>query len=214
VQLPEPNAPTTNTELVDDFEDGDYNPLWNSGPYWIETDVIGGGGASMAELSIVKGNNSSHALQMTYSLDVGEYPWGPPYATISTNDFMDQNLSQCSEVRYDYKGAAHSFRVKVSETMNNLLDMGWGFPTFVVGDSSASWQTVTIPVASLRQQWTGSSGNWVDIETVLPYVNGFDWRIDGKDVDDESSGTLAIDNIRCIGLAENPVLHYNIQEWR
>ncbi|MBR3668660.1 MAG: cellulase family glycosylhydrolase [Fibrobacter sp.] len=204
VQLPEPNAPTTNTELVDDFEDGDYNPLWNSGPYWVETDVIGGGGASMAELSIVKGNNSSHALQMTYSLDVGEYPWGPPYATISTNDFMDLNLSQCSEVRYDYKGAAHSFRVKVSETMNKLLDMGWGFPTFVVGDSSASWQTVTIPVASLRQQWTGSSGNWVDIETVLPYVNGFDWRIDGKDVDDVSSGTLAIDNIRCIGLAETP----------
>ena len=202
VKLPEPNAPTTNTELVDDFEDGDYNPLWNSGPYWVETDVIGGDGASMAELSIVKGNNSSHALQMTYSLDVGEYPWGPPYASISTNDFMDLNLSQCSEVRYDYKGAAHSFRVKVSETMNNLLDMGWGFPTFVVGDSSASWQTVTIPVASLRQQWTGSSGNWVDIETVLPYVNGFDWRIDGKDVDDVSSGTLAIDNIRCIGLAE------------
>ena len=204
VQLPEPNAPTTNTELVDDFEDGDYNPLWNFGPYWVETDVTGGGGASMAELSIVKGNNSSHALQMTYSLDVGEYPWGPPYATISTNDFMDLNLSQCSEVRYDYKGAAHSFRVKVSETMNKLLDMGWGFPTFVVGDSSASWQTVTIPVASLRQQWTGSSGNWVDIETVLPYVNGFDWRIDGKDVDDVSSGTLAIDNIRCIGLAETP----------
>ena len=222
VNLPEPNAPTANTELVDDFEDGNLDPLWDVGPYWVETDVIGGGGASTAELSIVKGNNSSHALQMTYSLDVGDYPWGPPYATISTNDFMDQNLSQCSEVRYDYKGAAHSFRVKVSETMNNLLDMGWGFPTFVVGDSSASWQTVTIPVASLRQQWTGGSGNWVDIETVLPYVNGFDWRIDGKDVDDVSSGTLAIDNVRCIGLAEtqyytitfkNGDEDYEVKDW-
>lgn len=222
VQLPEPNAPTTNTELVDDFEDGDYNPLWNSGPYWVETDVIGGGGASMAELSIVKGNNSSHALQMTYSLDVGTYPWGPPYASISTNDFMDLNLSQCSEVRYDYKGAAHSFRVKVGERMNNLLDMGWGFPTFVVSDSSVSWQTVTIPVASLRQQWTGGSGNWVDIETILPYVNGFDWRIDGEDVYDKSSGTLAIDNVRCIGLAEtqyytitfkNGDEDYEVKDW-
>ena len=203
VELPIVAEPTTNTELFDDFEDGDYRPLWGDiGNFWNETDVIGGGGASMAELSIVKGNNSSHALQMTYSLDVGEYPWGSPYASISTNDFMDLNLSQCSEVRYDYKGAAHSFRVKVSETMNNLLDMGWGFPTFVVSDFSASWQTVTIPVASLRQQWTGESGNWVDVETVLQYVNGFDWRIDGKDVDDKSSGTLAIDNIRCIGLAE------------
>jgi len=203
VELPIVAEPTTNTELFDDFEDGDYRPLWGDiGNFWNETDEIGGG-ASMAELSIVKGNNSSHALQMTYSLDVGEYPW-PPYASISTNDFMDLNLSQCSEVRYDYKGAAHSFRVKVSETINDLLDMGWGFPTFVVRDFSASWQTVTIPVASLRQQWTGSSGNWVDIETILPYVNGFDWRIDGKDVDDVSSGSLAIDNIRCIGLAETP----------
>lgn len=222
VNLPEPNAPTTNTELVDDFEDGNLDPLWDVGPYWVETDVIGGGGASTAELSIVKGNNSSHALQMTYSLDVGGYPWGPPYATISTNDFMDQNLSQCSEVRYDYKGAAHSFRVKVSSRINELLDMSWGFPTFVVGDSSASWQTVTIPVASLRQQWTGSSGNWVDIETILPYVNGFDWRIDGEDVYDKSSGTLAIDNVRCIGLAEtqyytitfkNGDEDYEVKDW-
>ena len=222
VNLPEPNAPTTNTELVDDFEDGNLDPLWDVGPYWVETDVIGGGGASTAELSIVKGNNSSHALQMTYSLDVGSYPWGPPYATISTNDFMDQNLSQCSEVRYDYKGAAHSFRVKVSSRINELLDMSWGFPTFVVGDSSASWQTVTIPIASLRQQWTGGSGNWVDIETILPYVNGFDWRIDGEDVYDKSSGTLAIDNVRCIGLAEtqyytitfkNGDEDYEVKDW-
>lgn len=203
VELPIVAEPTTNTELFDDFEDGDYRPLWGDiGNFWNETDVIGGGGASMAELSIVKGNNSSHALQMTYSLDVGDYPYGPPYATISTNDFNEMNLSQCSEVRYDYKGAAHKFRLKVSPTMNDLLDMGWGFPTFAVTSPSESWQTVTIPVASLRQEWTGSSGNWVDVETVLQYANGFDWRVDGEDTDDKSSGTLAIDNIRCVGLAE------------
>ena len=222
IELPEPNAPTTNTELVDDFEDGNLDPLWDVGPYWVETDVIGGGGASTAALSFVKGNNSSKALQMAYSLDVGGYPWGPPYVTISTNDFANMNLSQCTEVRYDYKGAAHKFRLKVSETMNNLLDMGWGFPTFTVSDPSESWQTVTIPVASLRQEWTGESGNWVDVETILPYVNGFDWRIDGEDVYDKSSGTLAIDNVRCIGLAEtqyytitfkNGDEDYEVKDW-
>ena len=203
VKLPEPNAPTTNTELVDDFEDGDYMPLWEGiGNFWAETDVVGGGGSSNAELSFVKGSASAKALQMSYALDVGGYPWGPPYATISTNDFNEMNLSQCSEVRYDYKGAAHKFRLKVSSDMNDLLDMGWGFPTFAVTSPSESWQTVTIPVASLRQEWTGSSGNWVDVETVLQYANGFDWRVDGEDTDDKSSGTLAIDNIRCVGLAE------------
>jgi len=203
VELPIVAEPTTNTELFDDFEDGDYYPLWDGiGKWWAETDVVGGGGSSNAELSFVKGSASAKALQMSYSLDVGDYPWGPPYATISTNDFNEMNLSQCSEVRYDYKGAAHKFRLKVSSTMNNLLDMGWGFPTFAVTSPSDSWQTVTIPVASLRQEWTGSSGNWVDVETVLQYANGFDWRVDGEDTDDKSSGTLAIDNIRCVGLAE------------
>ncbi|MBQ3839634.1 MAG: CIA30 family protein [Fibrobacter sp.] len=203
IKLPVVAAPTTNTELFDDFEDGDYMPLWEGvGNFWAETDVVGGGGSSNAELSFVKGSASAKALQMSYSLDVGDYPWGPPYATISTNDFNEMNLSQCSEVRYDYKGSAHKFRLKVSSTMNNLLDMGWGFPTFAVTSPSDSWQTVTIPVASLAQEWTGSSGNWVDVETVLQYANGFDWRVDGEDTDDKSSGTLAIDNIRCVGLAE------------
>ena len=203
VELPIVAEPTTNTELFDDFEDGDYYPLWDGiGQWWAETDVVGGGGSSNAELSFVKGSASAKALQMSYSLDVGDYPWGPPYATISTNDFNEMNLSQCSEVRYDYKGSAHKFRLKVSSTMNDLLDMDWGFPTFAVTSPSESWQTVTIPVASLRQEWTGSSGNWVDVETVLQYANGFDWRVDGEDTDDKSSGTLAIDNIRCVGLAE------------
>lgn len=222
VELPDPKTPTTNTELVDDFEDGDFLPLWDVEPYWTETDVVGGGGASTAELSIVKGNNSSYALQMSYSLDVGGYPWGSPYVTISTNDFANMNLSQCTEVRYDYKGAAHKFRLKVSSEINNLLDMDWGYPTFVVSDPSESWQTVTIPVASLRQEWTGKSGNWVGIETVLPYANGFDWRVEGEDVSDKSSGTLAIDNIRCVGLGETQYYEitfkngdedYEVKDW-
>ena len=203
IVLPDVAAPTTNTELFDDFEDGDYKPLWEGvGNFWVETDFVGGGGASTANLSFVKGSASAKALQMSYSLDVGDYPWGPPYVTISTNDFNEMNLSQCSEVRYDYKGVAHKFRLKVSSTMNDLLDMGWGFPTFAVTSPSDSWQTVAIPVASLAQEWTGSSGNWVDVETVLQYANGFDWRVDGEDVEDKSSGSLAIDNIRCVGLAE------------
>ncbi|MCQ2062249.1 MAG: CIA30 family protein, partial [Fibrobacter sp.] len=203
VELPVVAAPTTNTELFDDFEDGDYMPLWEGiGNFWAETDVVAGGGSSNAELSFVKGSASAKALQMSYSLDVGDYPLGSPYAAISTNNFNEMNLSQCSEVRYDYKGAAHKFRLKVSPDMNDLLDMDWGFPAFAVTSPSESWQTVTIPVASLRQEWTGSSGNLVDVETVLQYANGFDWRVDGEDTDDKSSGTLAIDNIRCVGLAE------------
>ena len=204
VELPEPNGPTTNTALVDDFEDGDYYPLWPAGIYGTETDVQGGGGATTASLKFVKGSSSRHALQINYTYNVGNYQWGFPYAAVNINGLGELNLSQCSAIQYDYKGTAHKFRVKVEEYINSLLDMGWGFHTFRVENRSDSWQTVTIPLASLRQEWTGSSGIYTPIETVMQYVSGFDWRADAASVDSKDKDSLAIDNIRCVGLVETP----------
>jgi len=199
--LPDAAAPTTYAALFDDFEDGDYYPLWDGiGQWWVETDQDGNGGATTATLDFVEGSSSQYALQMEYTYDVGDYQWGPPYAAISTNDFMEMNLSQCRAVQYDYKGAAHKFRVKVSKKMNDLLDMGWGFPTFAVTSPSESWRTITVPIASMQQEWTGSNEIYTPVETVIQYANGFDWRVDGDSVNDKSSGSLAIDNIRCVGL--------------
>ena len=199
--LPDAAAPTTYAALFDDFEDGDYYPLWDGiGQWWVETDQGGNGGATTATLDFVEGSSSQYALQMEYTYDVGDYQWGPPYAAISTNDFMEMNLSQCRAVQYDYKGAAHKFRVKVSAKMNDLLDMGWGFPTFAVTSPSESWRTITVPIASMQQEWTGSNEIYTPVETVIQYANGFDWRVDGDSVNDKSSGSLAIDNIRCVGL--------------
>ncbi len=199
--LPDAAAPTTYAALFDDFEDGDYYPLWDGiGQWWVETDQGGNGGATTATLDFVEGSSSQYALQMEYTYDVGDYQWGPPYAAVSTNDFMEMNLSQCRAVQYDYKGAAHKFRVKVSKKMNDLLDMGWGFPTFAVTSPSESWRTITVPIASMQQEWTGSNEIYTPVETVIQYANGFDWRVDGDSVNDKSSGSLAIDNIRCVGL--------------
>jgi hypothetical protein len=209
--LPDVAAPTTYAALFDDFEDGDYYPLWDGiGQWWVDTDQGGNGGATTATLDFVEGSSSQYALQMEYTYDVGDYQWGHPYAAISTNDFMEMNLSQCRAVQYDYKGAAHKFRVKVSAKMNDLLDMGWGFPTFAVTSSSESWRTITVPIASMQQEWTGSNGIYTPVETVIQYANGFDWRVDGDSVNDKSSGSLAIDNIRCVGLDHYAVISVEV----
>ena len=194
--LPDAAAPTTYAALFDDFEDGDMFPLWSVGSYWAESDRGDNGGNTTAQLDVVPGNGGK-VLQLTYAYDVGKYAYNP-FATISTNDFGNLNLSQCSAIQYDYKGSAHKFRIKVSENVNNLLEMGWGFHTYTVDHPSATWQTVSIPLASLRQEW----GKEVPIEIAMQYANGFDWRVEAEDRMSTETGTLSIDNIRCIGLAE------------
>lgn len=195
--LPDAAAPTTYAALFDDFEDGDDVPLWSDvGNYWAESDRGDNGGNTTAQLDVVPGNGGK-VLQLTYAYDVGKYAYNP-FATISTNDFGNLNLSQCSTIQYDYKGSAHKFRIKVSENVNNLLEMGWGFHTYTVDHPSATWQTVSIPLASLRQEW----GKEVPIEIAMQYANGFDWRVEAEDRMSTETGTLSIDNIRCIGLAE------------
>ena len=200
VELPEPKAPTTYTALVDDFEDGDNYPLWPVGNWWIDY----AGPKTGTSMTTVKGSQSSKALQVKFTLDGSNIDYDP-YAAISSNNFDDLNLSNCTEVRYDYKGAAHKFRIKFSRQINDRLNLDWNFHAFAVESRSESWQTVSIPLSSLRQQYCDENecywGSYIPLDTIMKRVDGFDWRVDGADglVD-----SLAIDNIRCVGLGETP----------
>ena len=200
VELPEPKAPTTYTALVDDFEDGDNYPLWPVGNWWIDY----AGPKTGTSMTTVKGSQSSKALQVSFILDGSNIDFDP-YAAISSNNFDDLNLSNCTEVRYDYKGAAHKFRIKFSGQINDRLNLDWNFHAFAVESRSESWQTVSIPLSSLRQQYCDENecywGSYIPLDTIMKRVDGFDWRVDGADglVD-----SLAIDNIRCVGLGETP----------
>ena len=200
VELPEPKAPTTYTALVDDFEDGDNYPLWPVRNWWIDY----AGPKTGTSMTTVKGSQSSKALQVSFILDGSNVDFDP-YAAISSNNFDDLNLSNCTEVRYDYKGAAHKFRIKFSGQINDRLNLDWNFHAFAVESRSESWQTVSIPLSSLRQQYCDENecywGSYIPLDTIMKRVDGFDWRVDGADglVD-----SLAIDNIRCVGLGETP----------
>ncbi len=200
VELPEPKAPTTYTALVDDFEDGDNYPLWPVRNWWIDY----AGPKTGTSMTTVKGSQSSKALQVKFTLDGSNIDYDP-YAAISSNNFDDLNLSNCTEVRYDYKGAAHKFRIKFSGQINSRLNLDWNFHAFAVESRSESWQTVSIPLSSLRQQYCDEEqcdwGSYVPLDTIMRRVDGFDWRVDGADGLEDS---LAIDNIRCVGLGETP----------
>ena len=205
VELPEPKDPTTNTELVDDFEDGDYTPLWTeTWGDWTYESVA----STLDTIKLVRGNQSSYAIQHNFylngmdwdedekdSVDIGY----DPNASV-TMGFDNMNLTHCTEVRYDYKGAAHSFRIKFSWEINDLLNLGWNYHSFPVTNRSDSWQTVSIPMGSLRQPYCDEGwGKCVSLDTIMRRASGFDWRVEGPTGMHDS---LAIDNIRCIGLAE------------
>lgn len=203
VDYPKPKSPAIFTELLDDFEDTDIryalwpmhgDPDYPVGAVWdVEVDQWAdpeNPGASTASFSAATGKQSRQSVRINYELDQGDYPYDP-FVALGVSWFSLENLSQCSAIQYDYKGAAHDFRVK---TDNYEVDVGWGFHSFAV-PKSESWQTVTVPWSSLEQRF----GNPVPFDVIKYYVNGFDWRIDGNTGD---KGFLQVDNVRCLGLPE------------
>lgn len=203
VDYPKPKSPAIFTELVDDFEDTDIryalwpmhgDPDYPVGAVWdVETDVWADAenpGASTALFSAAPGKQSRQSVRIDYELDQGKYLY-EPFVSLNVSWFSLENLSQCTAIQYDYKGAAHDFRVK---TDNDEIDVGWGYHSFAV-PKSEPWQTVTVPWSSLEQRF----GNPVPFDVIKYYVTGFDWRIDGNTGD---KGFLQVDNVRCLGLPE------------
>ena len=203
VDYPKPKSPAIFTELLDDFEDTDIryalwpmhgDPDYPVGAVWdVEVDQWAdpeNPGASTASFSAATGKQSRQSVRIGYELDQGKYLY-EPFVALNVSWFTMENLSQCTAIQYDYKGAAHDFRVK---TDNDQVDVGWGFHSFAV-PKSEPWQTVTIPWSSLEQRF----GNPVPFDVIKYYVTGFDWRIDGNTGD---KGFLQVDNVRCLGLPE------------
>ena len=182
-------AATKKTLLVDDLEDGDTVSLW--GGDWAIYNDNDNGGASTVKRSFVTGNASSKAIQVTYTLNVGSLTYDPFIGlVVATNadGITTENLSTCSSIQYDYKGAAHSFRVESP----NITDDAY----FELSVSSAnSWTTKTVSWNDLAQPTWGISKS---LSSTRETVRAFSWQIQSA----SGSGTLQIDNVKCLGLPE------------
>ncbi len=181
--------------LVDDLEDKDDISLW--GGKWDVYNDNSNQAQSTSTLSFVNGNASTGAVQMDYTLNKGSYEFSPfvgIVVDVNADGETTENLSKCTSLQYDYKGAAHSFRVE-----NPSEATGYNYYQMAV-DGSNSWTTKRISWSSLKQQ-TGW-GTSVTLDYAKQNVRAFSWQIEGSTGD---KGTLQIDNVKCVGLPDAPV---------
>lgn len=110
--------------LVDDFEDGDHkNNLEN---FWYTYNDNDNGGASIittplnAEGDIAPAmvnNGSTKALQVSYTLDRGEYEY-EPYVGWGVQVDPDSANGRFGGITYWYKGGAHEVHIEISDVVD------------------------------------------------------------------------------------------------
>ena len=183
------------TVVIEDFEnckDGEECVNEWNGKFWLDGDAGNGGKFNVTYGAFA--DDSSNAAKLTYLLnqDSAETPFAR--AVMNVNDVSARDLSTCEVIKYDYKGAAHNFRVRSS------YDVGGNYHMKSVAESEV-WKTELVPVATQLKQQSGW-GKAVNLMDAMKRVEAFDW-----DIQDESGkeGSLEIDNVRCVNL---PV--YNI----
>ena len=177
--------------LVQDFEDceaidGCVNK-WN-GAFWLDSDAGNGGAAALSSDTT---EETSTVAKLTYLLKQDTSTSTAPYAraVMNVNDIGSRTLSTCEVIKYDYKGAAHNFRVRSS------YDVGGNYHMKSVEEGD-TWKTELISVATQLKQQNGW-GIAVNIADAMKRAEAFDWDIQGEF---GTEGSLEIDNIRCINL--------------
>ena len=178
------------TVLVEDFENcaegEECVNEWN-GKFSLDG-AVGTGGKFEVSYG-PSADDSSNAAKLTYLLkqDSTETPYAR--AVMSVYDVSARDLSTCEVIKYDYRGAAHNFRVRSS------YDVGGNYHMTSVAESEV-WKTEVIPVATQLKQQNGW-GKAVSLATAMKRVEAFDW-----DIQDEigNEGSLEIDNVSCVNL--------------
>ena len=178
------------TVLIEDFEncaDGEECVNEWNGKFWLDGDAGNGGKFEVAYGP--SADDSTKVAKLAYQLkqDTAKTPFAR--AVMNVNDVSARDLSTCEVIKYDYRGAAHNFRVRSS------YDVGGNYHMTSVAESEV-WKTEVIPVATQLKQQNGW-GKAVSLANAMKRVEAFDW-----DIQDESGneGFLEIDNVSCVNL--------------
>lgn len=178
------------TVLIEDFEncaDGEECVNEWNGKFWLDGDAGNGGKFEVAYGP--SADDSTKVAKLAYQLkqDTAKTPFAR--AVMNVNDVSARDLSTCEVIKYDYRGAAHNFRVRSS------YDVGGNYHMTSVAESEV-WKTEVIPVATQLKQQNGW-GKAVNLTDAMKRVEAFDW-----DILDESGneGFLEIDNVSCVNL--------------
>ncbi len=188
--------PEGETVLIADFETGEFTSAWGGVFYYYsdatECNEYGCGGSDLS-YDIVDGDNSKN-LKLTFMLNHGALTY--QYAGLTMDVAAEggtRNISTCKVLRYDYKGAAHNFRVQSG------IDVGYQYHQKEI-EPADEWTPMTIILANDLNQpsWAELTA---DIDDVLRQATAIEWQMTSG----ATNGTLEIDNVRCSNI---PV--YNI----
>lgn len=214
----EPDEPAEVADgLIDDLEDGDAWAL--TGGFWMayndngsedgygyhprsnfENEVIGESeeGDDIYQVVFNPGNSSDYAAGLKgINLDAGNYMYDPfvDLALSLKGDQSKMDLTNCSSISYDYKGASHNFKVVMADDYDcdNARITGCNQHQHAV-EGSSTWKTETILWSNLRQEDDAQYwGYYVALNKTK--IGRFVW-----DVREEDYNYLYVDNVRCTGL--------------
>lgn len=203
---------STTTSVIDDFEDG--NGIANTGleDYWYAfTDVNDKGGSSIENTSDEEGyvvvipdaaKNSDYGAGMTgIKLVKGENEYAP-YVALGLD--VHEGLVGCKTITYDYKGAAHNFKVVMDGDevdKSPLTDYNRHKTALVESDS---WKQATVEAVDLKQEEWGEKHPDLDMNKVVQ----LQWEVKGNDAGTQqlTYDYLYIDNFACDGMSIVPVV--------
>jgi len=210
----------TETDLIDDLEDGDrfaYTGGWWSAFADSDDDTDGKGETSISNkkfendfgkevydvLMEKKGDKNTSKYMAGIEgikLAKGAYKYAP-YVAIGLNLKRDTSiidLSACKSISYKFKGASHNFRVETSLVTN------WNFH-HVNKDGSAEWKEVELTWDQFTQESWGDDADHFSLDKGMNKVQRFAWEVKGAlDVPDSKNqpayNYLYVDDVRCNGV--------------
>lgn len=203
---------STSSDYLDDLEDGDN--ITNTAGYWMAYNDNGsvdedgfspssyitnevlvenadGTGGNIYQVVFPGINDSKYVAGLQGITLVAGYYAYDPYVVLALaldSTGAPYDLSKCSSISYDYKGAAHNFEaVMYNDFQGAVTD--FNFHKTPVAASS-SWKNKVVSWTSLKQE-----DGWGKPATLKKNMMGrFLWE-----VKDDAYSYLYVDNVRCVG---------------
>ncbi len=177
------------TLLIDDF--ADLNMSSNLGPWSVYPDAGGESTVTPSFVSDAGTDGESKALRVDYSLDgydILEYEPFMEVKVFMATDSTARDLSNCSEVQYEYRGnQTHYFKaISNIDVGDNYHRKGF--------DAKKKWTTATVHWDEMRQYDISYWGIPASVDNVKKNLVAYVWQVQEYD---GTKGYLEIANVRC-----------------
>lgn len=211
-------TPAAGSAMIDDVEDGDGQAF--TGGFWFAYTDVNDKGSSIITNSpdddggyvvVLPGTNGTeNMVGLTGISLVQGSNENEPYVSLGLNiteEDAANDFTSCTEISYDYMGAAHNFKaIMKGDAKGELTGYNRHAST---QSSSTTWTTATLSWDDLKQ--AADWGTTVSLDKSL--LTAFHWEVKGdKSGTQPSPNYLYIDNLQCKGMNIVPVTSSSSEE--